>query len=294
MENFTYLSDDSYQVDIKRDDLIHPHICGNKYRKLKYNLAEAIKQEAEVLISCGGAYSNHLVAVAAAGHILGLKTKGIIRGYQIDKNNPTIQILENYDMGLELASPGSFDSVCKKYEEQASLSHSNNFWIPMGGSNELALKGVKEGIDEVKDLVTYDYVFCAVGTGGLLAGLIQACMSRDINVVGVSPFKKAFADLEIFNLLSSGEKAHINIIPSVPVTRFGGWHSTIDKCIEDVISLTGIRLDPIYTVKVVLTVQDLIRRAIVPKGSKILLIHSGGLQGYDGYLYRYQKKKAIR
>lgn len=292
VERFAYLSDANYRVDIKRDDLIHPHICGNKYRKLKYNLARAIKQEAQVLISCGGIFSNHLVAVAAAGHLLGIRTKGLIRGYRMDNNNPTIQILKSYKMELELVDPGLFDSVCKSHEDECALS-SENFWIPMGGTNELALKGIIEGIEEVKDLASYDYIFCAVGTGGLLAGLIKACISKDINVVGVSPFKKAFDDLEIFNFLSNDERVDINIIPSVPLTRFGAWHSSIDECIKEVFSLTGVHLDPIYTAKVVLTIQDQIRRVLIPKDSKILIIHSGGLQGYAGYQYRYEKKKAI-
>lgn len=277
-------------VSIKRDELIHQDICGNKWRKLKYNLKEAIKKNSPGIITYGGMFSNHLVAVAAAGYYAGLATRGIVRSYNPDLDNPTIQKLLSLGMQLEYVSPIDY----KEKEESKIINeiirrHKDFFVIPEGGTNELSLNGVTESITEIKDY-NFSHILVGLGTGGTMAGVLRATRDYKTKVIAVSPFKGAITDIEGFSLISDNDHKRLEVVPSCLDVRFGGYHSEIIDYIEDFKSTHDITLDPIYTVKVMMTLDDLVAKDYVPKGSNVLVLHTGGLQGVEGYYYQYRKK----
>ncbi len=287
------------EIHIKRDELIHPHVCGNKWRKLKYNLLEALNQGSNGLISYGGMYSNHLVAIAAAGSLLGIKTVGIVRSYKEDDENPTIQLLKGYRMKLIYVAPPEY-----KLKEESPIiqsiieTHSDCFLIPEGGTNELALKGVEEMIAEVRlqcELSTpttfrFSHIITGLGTGGTCLGVLRAVLSSssDTKVIAVSPFKGDTYDMSGISFITDKEKENLEIIPSAIKTRFGAYHKEIHDYILSFKKDTDIALDPIYTAKVMMTAEQLVKEDYFPKGSKVLVIHTGGLQGISGYEYQYK------
>lgn len=291
LQRSAYLSSVGCEVFVKRDDLIHPHICGNKYRKLKYNLLKAIDQNAELLVTYGGQFSNHLVAVAAAGKLLNIKTLGFVRGYLLDEENPSIRLLRSYDMEIVLVRPDDYRRKEHSPTISSLLSQYDDYYvIPEGGTNELALKGVAEGIMEVEDLASYDYIVLGLGTGGTIAGVCRSVVDIGIKVIGVSPFKSDQGDYHGLVYLDSIHRSCLEIVSSSLRVKFGGYHPSILKVMEDMESVDDIRIDPIYMAKTVFTIKQLLAEGYFPEGSKILLLHTGGLQGVAGYNYLYAKK----
>jgi len=288
-----YLSRPGYEVYIKRDDLIHPHISGNKYRKLKYNLLEALRLEAQVLITFGGAYSNHLVAVAAVGYLLKKRTVGLVRGYSLDEQNPTIQLLRSYNMELHLVKPNEYSVKEDSTVISSILSSYKDFYlIPEGGTNDLALQGVTEGILEIADLDSFDTVVLALGTGGTAAGVCVAIEKLKTTLIGVSPFKGDKGKYRGIELMSINQRQKLDIIPSSLQVRFGGYHSDLVRVMDEMEDQDGVKIDPIYLAKTVYTLQELMNQKALPQESKILLLHSGGMQSRAGYEYQYAQKMA--
>ena len=279
---------------VKRDELIHPDLCGNKWRKLKYNFQEAISKSCSGVITYGGMYSNHLVAVAAAGHFAELPTCGIIRSYQPDPNNPTIKKLLSYGMKLEYVTPANYRRKEKDDVVSEILArHKDYFVIPEGGTNDLALKGVEESINEI-DCFDYSHIVIGLGTGGTLAGVLKATRDYNTKVIAVSPFKGAVDDIEGFHLLSVDDRERLEVVGSVIDVRFGGYHEDITDYIDRFKSLHDIDLDPVYTVKVMMTIDDLLSKDYFPHGSRIMVLHTGGLQGIEGYHYQYRKRLSAK
>jgi len=298
VQQSSYLSSSNYDVFIKRDDLIHPHISGNKYRKLKYNLIEANRRRAQVLVTYGGPFSNHLVAVAAAAHFLKKKSVGIVRGYKLDEQNPTIQLLRSYNMELVLVEPQEYRLKEESSIVSSIISHYNDcYLIPEGGTNELALRGVSEGVLEISDIDSYDIIVLALGTGGTAAGVCVAVENFKSKVISVSPFKTDKGDYLGVELLNTNQRKKLKIIPSILQVRFAGYHPKITKVMKEMEELDNIQIDPVYLAKTIYTLKDLITKKELPLQSKILLIHSGGLQGASGYKYQYAgriaKEKAM-
>lgn len=261
---------------IKLEDLNHPTISGNKWWKLKYNLEEAVQLGHHTLLTFGGAYSNHIYATAAAAQELGLKSIGIIRGEETLPLNPTLSFAKSIGMHLHYVSR-------EKYRTKTEESFVTNlhdlfgdfFLIPEGGTNELAVKGVTEFAKTLGD--DFDYLCCAVGTGGTLAGLIN----------GTSPSKKIIG----FPVLKDGEflKEEIERLLLKPHTNwklntnyhFGGYAKKPQELIEFMKSFElkhGIKLDPVYTGKMVYGILHLIILRYFLKGTCILVLHSGGLK----------------
>lgn len=268
------------EIHIKREDLLHPYISGNKFRKLKYNIQKALQLNSELLITFGGAYSNHILATAAAGKEYNIRTLGIIRGEEIENNyadNPTLSLAKELGMQFYFVSrdvyakketPSFIDDLKNKYK--------NSYIIPEGGTNQLAIKGCEE-------ILTYedsqfDYVCCAVGTGGTISGIINASKINQ-RIIGFSALKGDFLSNVICNFVDKSNW-FINID-----YHFGGYGKVTDELIaflNSFYSTTAIPLDPIYTGKMVFGVLDMIQKKQFPKNSKILIIHTGGLQGNKG------------
>ena len=281
---------------IKRDDLIHPLICGNKWRKLKYNLAKASDQKNKIIVTFGGMYSNHLVAVAVAGFLIGIPTLAIIRSYKKDVNNPTIKILRDYNMKLEFVDPYVYKTKENHPKIQSILRiYPNHYLIPEGGSNTLAFRGVSEMMEEISnDNLDYSHILVGIGTGGTLAGIAKFLSDSAIKIIGVSPFKGPVNNIVGLHSLTKSEWRNVVIINSVPETRFGSFDNRIVSYIKKFYSETDILLDPIYTAKVMMTVESLLEKNYFAPGSRILIIHTGGIQGIKGYEYQYNCDLSIQ
>lgn len=275
---------------IKREDLLHPFVSGNKFRKLKYNLQEAQQQKQTTLLTFGGAFSNHIAAVAAAGKGQYFKTIGIIRGDEIEtkiQNNPTLRFAQECGMLFEFLSREDY----RKKSEPNFLLNLKKKWgafylIPEGGTNALAVKGCEEILDP--DDATFDFICCSVGTGGTISGLINSAQPHQ-KILGFPALKGNFLNQEIRKFAT---KDNWKLITDY---HFGGYAKVTTELI-DFINLflkdTGIPLDPIYTGKMVFGVIDLMRLKYFPPGSKILLIHTGGIQGIEGMNIRLKNKKS--
>ena len=270
------------QVFIKREDLLHPNISGNKFRKLKYNLMAARKAGYQTLLTFGGAYSNHIAAVAAAGHEFGFHTIGIIRGEElVDKingnaiHNPTLSLAQQHGMQFKFISRADYrDKTKPEFIEQLKHEHGEFYLIPEGGSNTLAVQGCSEILTE-QDKQHFDYICCVVGTGGTIAGIIESSSNRQ-TVFGFPALKGDFLQAEIEQWTSKTNWKLINNY------HFGGYAKTTPELlqfVQDFKQTTTIEIEPIYTGKMLFGLFDLIDKGYFPANSQILAIHTGGLQG---------------
>ncbi|SEP80461.1 1-aminocyclopropane-1-carboxylate deaminase/D-cysteine desulfhydrase [Flavobacterium urocaniciphilum] len=273
---------------IKREDLLHPIISGNKFRKLKYNLEEAKKQNKKVLLTFGGAFSNHIVAVSAAGKEFGFHAIGIIRGDELSNKiaeNPSLLKAQQLGMQFEFVTREQY-RLKDSYEFMESLSnkYGDFYIIPEGGTNEWAIKGCEEILTESD--FEFDYICCAVGTGGTISGLINSSDSNQ-KIIGFSSLKGDFLQNDIAKFANK-QNWSVNCD-----YHFGGYGKVTDELIDFINTFNlnhKIPLDPIYTGKMMFGVFDLIAKGYFPKQSKILTIHTGGLQGIAGMNNLLQKK----
>ena len=271
----------SVELSILREDLIHPHISGNKYRKLKYNLLEAKQQNKCQLLSFGGAFSNHISAVAYAGKKYNFQTIGCIRGEELASKideNPTLSFAKSCGMEFVFLTRAEYkDKKDKDFLLDLQSKHPNAFIIPEGGTNAFAIKGCEEII--TPEMSEFDFICCPVGTGGTISGLINAKFSHQ-KILGFPALKNAdFLHQIIQQFTSNNEYEMINTY------HFGGYAKITDELINFVNLFNAqynIPLDPIYTGKMLFGIIDLIRNNKFKENSKILAVHTGGLQGIEG------------
>lgn len=276
-------------LTIKREDLLHPLISGNKYRKLKYNLIHAKEKGYKTLLTFGGAFSNHILAVAGAGKENGFDTIGIIRGEELSdqwNQNPTLQLSDQLGMRFKFVSREAYrtkDTIdfIKNLEKEFGKFYA----LPEGGTNELAIKGCEEILTE-RDK-TFDIVSTCVGTGGTITGLINTAEPNQ-KVIGFSALKGDFLNTEIGNLTT---KQGWKLITDYHFGGYGKVNEKLISFINDFRTKTGIPLDPIYTGKMLFGLLDMIKNDSFAKGTKILAIHTGGLQGISGMNMVLKKKK---
>lgn len=276
------------ELYLKREDKIHPFISGNKYRKLKYNLIESQNKKHDTLLTFGGAYSNHISAVASAGKEFGFKTIGVIRGEELaDKisENPTLSFAQNCGMKFKFISREVYRTKTTSSFINTLKNELGNFYmIPEGGTNELAVKGCEEiFIEEDK---TFDIICCPVGTGGTISGLINASEPHQ-KILGFPALKGDFLQKEIGKFTA---KSNWELVTDY---HFGGYakiNSTLVEFINRFKQEYNIPLDPIYTGKMMFGIFDLIKKGYFKKGAKILAIHTGGLQGIDGMNIKLKQK----
>ncbi|WP_036249617.1 1-aminocyclopropane-1-carboxylate deaminase/D-cysteine desulfhydrase [Methylobacter sp. BBA5.1] len=266
---------------IKRDDLLHPVISGNKWRKLKYILDHALSSGAHTLISMGGAYSNHLHALAFVGRALGMKTIGLVRGERPDTLNPTLADMQHWGMELRFVSRYDYRSL-RQYKGWQDLPGigAGQYWLPEGGAQALALKGVMELALEIK--LSYDVICAPCGTGATLAGIIEAA-PEPASVIGFAALKNArFLTADIERLLS-GPRANWQVNLDY---HFGGFAQVTDELLAfiDAFELkTQVPLEPVYTGKMLYGLYDLMARGCFKPGQRIIAVHTGGLQGKRGF-----------
>jgi 1-aminocyclopropane-1-carboxylate deaminase len=276
-------------LTIKREDLNHPFISGNKLRKLKYNLLQAKAESKNTLLTFGGAFSNHIAAVAYAGKEQGFKTIGVIRGDELfDKieENPTLKFAQENGMEFEFVSREDYRFKSEiSFVEKLKEKFGDFYLVPEGGTNELAVKGCEEILTD-EDAV-FNYVCCAVGTGGTISGLINSALPHQ-KILGFPALKGDFLtdEIRIF------AKTHNwNLISDYHFGGYGKINLELIEFINAFFEKTKVPLDPIYTGKMVFGVIDLINKNYFPAHSKILLIHTGGLQGIDGMNIKLKQKK---
>lgn len=286
--NLPLLQEKGISLSVKREDTIHPLISGNKYRKLKYNLLEAKRQNFRTLLTFGGAYSNHIAATAYAGKIHGFKTIGVIRGEELKEkwlDNPTLFQANKNGMTFHFTNRQSYQlKESESFLNRLRLKFGSFFVIPEGGTNSLAIKGCEEILTENDK--EFNFISCCVGTGGTIAGLINSSNSNQ-RILGFPALQgdflkddiRKFAQNENWKLISD--------------YHFGGY-AKVDKSLvcfmNDFRSKTGIILDPIYTGKMFYGLFDRITKDYFLPGTKVLAIHTGGLQGIIGMNNILKKK----
>ena len=262
----------------KRDDLIHPFISGNKWRKLKFNLIKAQKEAKTHLVTFGGAYSNHLLATAAAGARFGFKTTAFVRGENMC--NEVLSICKVFGMELIFVDRDTYKNKSELYEQHYA-NNLSTYFIDEGGAGLEAELGCREIISELQN--TYDHIFCSVGTGTTVAGIINGATTQKLNtqVHAVSALKNgSFLRNDIDNLLIKPifYTLHTN-------HHFGGYAKSEPELIDfikDFSSSTGILIDPVYTAKTLFCIKDLTSMNYFKKDARILMIHTGGLFGLLG------------
>ena len=273
---------------MKRDDLLHPILSGNKWRKLCYNLSAAKVVGKGTLLSFGGAYSNHIHALSAAGELLGFRTIGIIRGEEPAVYGATLRFACDAGMRFRFLSRSAY----RKKEIPADIDLEDVYVLPEGGSNYLAIKGCREIVEEVATQLEdapADYYCLAVGTGGTTTGVIDGLAGRGQGL-GFSVLKGSFLHRDIQFFQKEYQLQQYSNWRVVNDYHFGGYarfQMTLIDFIKRFFEETGICLDPVYTGKMVYGVFDLIAKDYFPKGSRIVLIHTGGLQGVAGFEERY-------
>jgi 1-aminocyclopropane-1-carboxylate deaminase len=271
------LEQQQIELWIKRDDLLHPIISGNKWRKLKYILHHALSLEADTLISMGGAYSNHLHALAYVGKVLGLKTIGLIRGEPPAILTPTLQDVQRWGMTLKFVSRSDY-RLLRHYKQWCDLPDlkPRQYWLPEGGAQPLALKGVAELVYEID--IAYDTLCVPCGTGTTLAGIVNA-VTDDKKLIGFAALKNAaFLNDDVHALLPSHhDNWQINLD-----YHFGGFAKTNAQLLAFINKFEvrhQIPLEPVYTGKMLYALYDLIQQHYFKPNQRIIALHTGGLQG---------------
>ncbi len=288
-----FLDNAAVQLHIRREDLIHADVSGNKFRKLKYNILQAQKNGYKQLLTFGGAYSNHIAATAAAGKLCGLQTIGVIRGEELGdmlektlESNDTLRFAKQQGMQLHFVTRTQYrEKTTAGFLEELIRYFGDFYLIPEGGTNELAILGCQEIL--TKEDGIYDYICCAVGTGGTISGIINATGDQQ-HVLGFPALKGNFLRKEIECYTA---KTNWSLMDSY---HFGGYGKVNQELVTFMNSFkkdNTILLDPLYTGKMLYGLYDLIKTEYFPKKSRILAVHTGGLQGISGINKQLKKKQ---
>lgn len=265
------------QLTVKRLDQIHPHISGNKFFKLKYNLLAAQQQGCSKILTFGGAFSNHIAATAYAAQRFGFQSIGIIRGDELASQalNPTLQTAHDFGMQLHFVSRGEYRQRHEAtYLQQLQQQYPQAFIVPEGGTNALALQGSQE-IFSAHDRENYDVICCAVGTGGTIAGLIESSSDRQ-HVLGFSALKGDFLQQDIQQWT---DKKNWSLTDAYCCGGYAKTSPALLQFMQQFEQQYAIPLEQVYTAKMMMGLFDLIQQQHFPENTRILAIHTGGLQG---------------
>ena len=266
------------KVFIKRDDLIHPIISGNKWRKLKYLLRQAQAESKTHLVTFGGPYSNHLMATAAAAARFGFRSTGFVRGEEV--NNDTLFLCSLHGMKLVFIDRESYRDKTVLFNKYFA-GDNEVFFIDEGGASTLGAKGCSELVDELTE--TFDHIFCACGTGTTASGIINGINQYHFHTQfhGIPVLKNGdFLRGEIDRFLTAPAAYHLHT-----EYHFGGYGKVNEKLtnfIKQFVASTGILIEPVYTGKMLYAIYDLARKKYFKPSSRILAIHTGGIWGLLG------------
>ncbi|KUJ50972.1 1-aminocyclopropane-1-carboxylate deaminase/D-cysteine desulfhydrase [Chryseobacterium sp. JAH] len=278
---------------IKREDLIHPQISGNKYWKIFYNLNYYLESSPEkpIIITFGGAYSNHISAVSAVGNIFSIQTLGIIRGEELEKkwiDNPTLVTAKRNGMNFRFVTRDDYRNK-QKMTELLQIEFPDALIIPEGGTNAKAVEGVKMMLNN--DTKDFDYLCTAVGTGGTIAGISHFCEGNQ-KVIGF----KVVEDTSLENRISELTSKRNYHLTDAALGGYGKINDDNVRFINDFKMKYDVPLEPVYTGKMMQKVFEMIDDNYFPAESKILCFHTGGLQGIEGanMLLEKQNRNLIR
>lgn len=279
------LKQNQVRLFIKREDQLHNNVSGNKYRKLKYNILEAKKLKAQTILTFGGAYSNHIVATAAAAKKYNLNAIGIIRGEELGnkidhvlKNNKSLKFAYEQGMKFKFISREDYKTKTNSFFLEKLRNEFRDFYlIPEGGTNSLAVKGCEEIL--LNEDKKFDYICSSVGTGGTIAGLINT-IDKHQRVIGFPALKENFLEDEIKKYSKNNTSWYLK--KEYHFGGYGKFNKNLIDFINDFKKKTLIPLDPIYTGKMLYGIIDMVAKGEFIKGTTILAIHTGGLQGIEG------------
>ncbi len=281
------------RVLVKRDDLLWLPVepgdlafCGNKWRKLKYNLLEARHLGAERLLTFGGAFSNHIAAVAAAGRLFSFQTEAFIRGEPSFPVNPTLSFAKRCGMQLSFLRREQYRNKEDLLFDDKSQSV---YVLPEGGTNTLAIQGCEELAREILGEAEPDFCCVACGTGGTAAGLVAGFEGRT-HTIGFPALKGAFLSQEVCDLAGENDSLQPPAWTLQNDYHFGGyakWTPALIGFIRYMEVRFRLPLDPVYTGKLFFGVWDLIDKGYFPRGATLCVVHTGGLQGIAGFRQRF-------
>jgi 1-aminocyclopropane-1-carboxylate deaminase len=278
-------------VVIKRDDLIHPVISGNKYRKLKYNLAQIKQDNRQGIISFGGAYSNHIHALAFACMQHNIPCVGVIRGYEQYATNATLSQAQRWGMQLHFVDKNTYRHRDSVEYQQTLLQHFPNYvLVPEGGSNSQALIGVADVINELNQQLSFQHLITAVGSGGTLAGLISASHNEQ-KIWGIAVLKQAEYLEQKINQLLGNKAPKMTNWQLIHHYHQGGYAKIPPDYLQWLWSISqqlAIPFEPIYTGKMLAGFFDLLDKGYFNAGETVVLLHTGGLQGINGLIEQNQ------
>lgn len=285
---FLELNNSTVQLALKPEYLIHTFISGNKYRKLKYNLEKAKDLKNDTILSFGGAYSNHIAATAFAGKFYGFRTVGIIRGEElVDKvdSNPTLKFAKGCGMQFKFVDRETYRHKTEvDFVDSLKAEFGDFYLVPEGGTNLLAVQGCEEILNENDS--DFDFICCSIGTGGTISGVINASKSHQ-KILGFPALKGDFIREDIRKFAT---KDNWDLITDYHFGGYGKIKPELIAFINDFKKRYNIPLDPVYTGKMMYGIFDLIEKRFFPKDSKILAIHTGGLQGIEGMNITLKRK----
>jgi 1-aminocyclopropane-1-carboxylate deaminase len=272
-----FLKEREINLFVLRIDLIHPFISGNKWFKLKYNLEEAHRQGKNTLLTLGGAYSNHIIATVAAGKEFGFKTIGIIRGEELNEDdNPVLQFAKDCGMEFRFVSREEYREL-RNNTNQLITQLPDAYFLPEGGTNELAVKGCGEIVNVID--IPFDYICCAIGTGGTISGIISSLKEKQ-KAIGFPVLKGGdFLKNEIAKFVNSSvvEKQQYELINDYHFRGYAKKNEELLNFISDFKSNHNIPLDFVYTGKMMFGIFDLVKKNYFEKGATTIAVHTGGL-----------------
>lgn len=274
VEPLKYSAFDKIQhMDILRDDLIHPIVCGNKWRKLKYAMEYIKANELASIVTFGGAYSNHVIATAFAGKAFNLKTTAFIRGDESRALNHYEQLAIDCGMTLHHVNRTAYKDKRALFDQYFG-SDSKAFFLDEGGNHPLALKGCAEILDELK--TEYDYIILPLGTGTTMEGLVQGVIEKKLNtkILGISSLKNNF---ELDRRLEPYDKIHWQVFHDYHRGKYAKSDTELEQFIAHFINQTSVPIETVYTGKMMMAVVDLIQQNYFKPTDKLLLVHTGGL-----------------
>ena len=274
-------------LTIKREDQLHPNLSGNKFRKLKYNLTSYDRDKYKGIVTFGGAYSNHLVATAAAGKLMGIPTHGFVRGEELASQhlNPSLTFCEEHGMQLHFLTRADYRQKAESPMVENFLTLGNYFVLPEGGTNAEAIKGCAEILTPQDNV--FDTVCCSVGTGGTFRGL-QESAHLNQHLLGFL----AVNDSNVVHWIAENAK-HPNNYTLLTDHLYGGYGKATDELVQFINAFYKefkILLDPLYTGKLLFGIFTLIKNKQWRWGKKVLIIHTGGIQGIQGFNQKQEQK----
>ncbi|HHH53320.1 MAG TPA: pyridoxal-phosphate dependent enzyme [Bacteroidetes bacterium] len=296
LQKINFSNNKGISVFVKRDDLIHHDISGNKFRKLKYNIKEFYRQNKKQIIAFGGAFSNLLYTLSLMCRQMNIPAIFYIRGDGFDNNNPTLRYIKSNGVKMVFMSRTAFRNIRNsEFLEKLQLQYPDAYIIPEGGSNSFAVPGSAEILDEILEQMNEvpDYIVMDLGTGGTFAGVLSK-IPENIKLIGISAIK----GVDWYNTLKKiydGEdkllkKQNWDIIEDYHFGGFARFDDALIDFINNYKSKYGILLEPVYSGKMVFGIHELINKDYFEKGSKLVWIHGGGLQGIYGFNYLHGER----